>query len=101
MQEILAGARPRARVSPEAFEGGAWVYMVDVEAVEGGAVEGAALSKITVQVDRLKDETGRLPTEDEIDGFSARPLDARSRISGGDVGREIVVRRSKPATSNR
>ncbi|MHB8972781.1 MAG: type IV pilus modification PilV family protein [Pirellulaceae bacterium] len=69
MQEILAGARPRARVSPEAFEGGAWVYMVDVAAVEGGAVEGGLLSKITVQVDRLKDDTGRLPTEDEIGGF--------------------------------
>jgi Tfp pilus assembly protein PilV len=64
MQEILAGARSRTRVSPEAFEGGAWVYMVDVE-----AVEGATLSKVTVQVDRLKDETSRLPTEDEMTGF--------------------------------
>ncbi|MHB8862093.1 MAG: type IV pilus modification PilV family protein [Pirellulaceae bacterium] len=64
MQEILAGARPLAPVSPESFEGNAWVFMVDVE-----AVPSASLSKITVQVDRLEDETGRLPTEEEMGGF--------------------------------
>jgi Tfp pilus assembly protein PilV len=64
LQEILAGARPLAPVSPEAFEGDAWVYRVDVE-----TVEGAPLSKVTVQVERMKDESSRLPTEDEMEGF--------------------------------
>lgn len=61
LQEVLAGARPAAKVSPEAFEGDNWVYMIDVE-----SIEGTALAKITVRVDRLEDQTGRLPTEDEM-----------------------------------
>jgi hypothetical protein len=38
-----------------------------VEEVESG--EDARLSKIIVKVDRLKDESGRLPTEDEMGGY--------------------------------
>jgi Tfp pilus assembly protein PilV len=64
LQEVLAGARPLRNVSPEAFEGDNWVYMIDVE-----SLEGTALSKITVRVDRWKDRTGRLPTEDEMAGY--------------------------------
>ena len=65
VQELLAGARPLQNVSPEAFEGDNWVYMIDVEVVEGTRT----LSKITVHVDRMQDETGRLPTEDEMAGY--------------------------------
>ena len=67
LQEILAGARPMAEVSPEIFEGDNWVYMVAIEDVEG--LEGVSLARITVQVDRLPDETARLPTEDEMAGY--------------------------------
>ena len=35
LQEVLAGARPLQNVSPEAFEGDNWVYMINVEGVEG------------------------------------------------------------------
>lgn len=63
LQEVLAGVRAPQNVAPESFEGDQWVYMIDVE-----AVEGTELSKITVRVDRLDDTetTGRLPTEDEM-----------------------------------
>jgi hypothetical protein len=64
LQEVLAGARPLQNVSPAAFEGDNWVYMIDVE-----SLEGMTLSKITVRVDRWKDRTGRLPTEDEMAGY--------------------------------
>jgi Tfp pilus assembly protein PilV len=88
LQEILAGARPLEPVSPEAFEGDAWVYMVDVE-----TVEGVALSKVTVQVERIKDESGRLPTEDEMEGFRLvrwmRTGKSATAMSGESRGAEI------------
>jgi Tfp pilus assembly protein PilV len=70
LQEVLCGARPLQNVSPEPFEGDQWVYMIRVESVEGvEGVAGSTLSKVTVQVDRLEEETARLPTEDEMNGY--------------------------------
>lgn len=70
LQEVLSGARPLQNVSPEPLEGDQWVYMIKLESVEGvEGVEGTTLSKVTVHVDRLEEEVGRLPTEDEMNGF--------------------------------
>lgn len=66
--EMLAGARPVAHVAPTTMEEDEqWIYMIQVE-----AIEGAALSRVTVQVDRLDAEEEaavRLPAEDEMGGF--------------------------------
>jgi hypothetical protein len=64
MQEILAGIRPRRSVSPQVLAADVWIYMVDVE-----SLSGSDLSRITVQVDRWDDPTGRLPSEDEMAGY--------------------------------
>lgn len=67
MEEILAGARPAARVMPTALEEDEqWVYMIQVE-----QVDNAPLTRVTVQIDRLDedDESARMPTEDEMGGF--------------------------------
>ncbi len=64
MQELLSGVRPVSNVSPESFEGGEWVYLVNVE-----TLEQSHLVQISVTVDRLEDPEGTLPTEDEIGGF--------------------------------
>ena len=64
MQELLAGVRPMQNVPPRSFEGDQWVYMVNVE-----PVEGSSLSTLVVLVDRLDDENGQLPTEDEMEGY--------------------------------
>ena len=64
MEELLAGIRPLRSVSPTAFEGGAWVYMVDVQ-----PLDSARLAQVSVTVERLEDPEGMLPTEDEMNGF--------------------------------
>ncbi len=80
MEEILAGARPATRVAPTSMEEDEqWIYMIQIE-----PVEGAPLSRVTVQVDRIdeEDELARIPTEDEMGGFRlvhwvrAVPVDA-------------------------
>jgi Tfp pilus assembly protein PilV len=95
MEEILAGARPAARVTPTPLEEDEqWVYMIQVE-----DVEGAPLARVTVQVDRIdeEDESARMPTEDEMGGFRlvhwvrAAPTAADStgllnRPTGGEEG---------------
>ncbi len=76
IEELLAGVRPLSSVSPEAFEGGDWVYMVEVE-----GVDQSKLTKVTVTVDHLDDPEGTLPTEDEIGGFRlVRWLRAGQRV---------------------
>ena len=70
LQELLAGARPLQEVSPEAFEGDNWVYMIEVEDVEDAAVWRAYRSpRSPCRSIAWTDETGRLPTEDEMDGY--------------------------------
>lgn len=67
MEEILAGARPAARVMPTALEEDEqWVYMIQIE-----PVDNAPLARVTVQIDRLDedDESARMPTEDEMGGY--------------------------------
>jgi len=64
MEEMLAGVRPLQKVPPTAFEGEAWVYMVDVE-----PLEQTGLAKVAVTVDRLEDPDGLLPGEDEMGGY--------------------------------
>ncbi len=64
MEELLAGVRPMRTVAPEAFEGGDWVYMINVQ-----PLEQTSLTVVAVTVDRLDDPEGTLPSEDEINGY--------------------------------
>ncbi len=63
-EELLAGTRPLRAVTPTLFEGGDWVYMIQIE-----PLDQANLTQVAVTVQRLDDPDATLPSEDEMDGY--------------------------------
>jgi type II secretion system protein I len=64
MEEIACGVRPLQTVAPQEFEGDEWMFSVDVT-----ALDRAGLAQVTVTVDRVEEEEGLMPTEDQLGGY--------------------------------
>ncbi len=64
LDEILAGIRPLENVSAESFEGGLWVYSVDIQ-----ELESLPLLAVAVTVDRVDDESEVFTTESQPAGY--------------------------------
>lgn len=64
MEELLAGIRPLREVSSKTFEGGAWIYMVEVE-----TLDQAGLTRVAVTVDRVDEDETSVPSTRELEGY--------------------------------
>lgn len=91
MQEIVLGTRPAAKVAPTAFAGDEWVYSIEVD-----EVAGAALSCVRVRVARLKDDSGTLPTAEEMGGFELVRWVRSGRAAGLEGEPSGLSRRVRP-----
>jgi hypothetical protein len=62
MSELVSGSIPMQNVSPQVFEGDAWMYSIDVQSV--GMMP---LAKVTVKVFRLPEEVDGVATDISAD----------------------------------